>query len=160
MSVTSSDWLLWAHARLGMLGVLSAVWVFVEALNAREENARRTRKAALVVAVCMFVAWLVGGYWYMHFYPADKAIISGGPWPFAHSVFMETKASLFFITLILSFYLPIAARDKLCENSAARKMVLWVAMLIVLTGLASAGSGAIISHAAKIAILRPGLPPT
>ena len=29
------------HPALGVLGVLAAVWVFVEALNARDENLRR-----------------------------------------------------------------------------------------------------------------------
>ena len=57
------------------------------------------------------------------------------------------------MTLILSFYLPIAAGDKLYANAAARKMVLCVAMLIVLTGLAIEGSGAIINHGAKVAFM-------
>jgi hypothetical protein len=152
MSVTASDAILLAHATFGVLGTLSAVWVFVEALNAREENATRTRNAALLLAACMFVAWILGGYWYVHFYPADKALILKGPWPFAHNVFMETKEHLFFLTLILSFYLVIASRAKLYANSGARKMVLYVSMLIVLSGLALEGSGAIINHGAKLAL--------
>lgn len=130
-----------------------ALWVFVETLNAREGNAGRIRKAAVTVAVCMIVTWILGGYWYIHFYPFDKALILNGPWPFAHTLFMETKEHLFFITLILSFYLPIAASDKLYDNAVARKMVLCVAMLIVLTGLAIEGSGAVINHGAKVALL-------
>jgi hypothetical protein len=59
----------------------------------------------------------------------------------------------FSITLILSLYLPIAASDKLYANSNARKMVLWVAVLIALSGLAIEGSGAIINHGAKVALL-------
>ena len=152
MNIESSDIILLAHATFGVLGTLSAVWVFVEALNAREDNARRTRRASLVVATCMFVAWILGGYWYVHFYPADKAIILKGPWPFAHNIFMETKEHLFFLTLILAFYLPIAAWDKLWANANARKMVLYVAMLIVFSGLAIEGSGAIINHGAKVAL--------
>jgi hypothetical protein len=132
---------------------MSALWVFVEALNAREENASRIRKAALAAAFCMIATWILGGYWYVHFYPIDKALILKGPWPFAHTLFMETKEHLFFITLILSFYLPIAASDKLYANPVARRMVLCVAMLIVLTGLAIEGSGAVINHGAKVALL-------
>lgn len=132
---------------------MSALWVFVEALNAREGNAGRIQKAAIISALCMLVTWILGGYWYVHFYPFDRALILKGPWPFAHTVFMETKEHLFFITLILSLYLSIAARDKLYANAFARKMVLCVAMLIVLSGLAIEGSGAIINHGAKIALL-------
>jgi hypothetical protein len=80
--------------------------------------------AALVTAVCMAAAWICGGYWYVHFYPAEKALILKGPWPFAHNLFMETKEHLFFITGILAFLLPIATREKLYSNSAARKLVL------------------------------------
>jgi hypothetical protein len=151
MKITASDIILLAHSMFGVLGTLSALWVFVETLNAREANAARTREAALLAAVCMGLTWILGGYWYLHFYPFDKALILQGPWPFAHTLFMETKEHLFFLTLILSFYLPIAARDNLYANAAARKMVLCVAMLIVVSGLAIEGSGAIINHGAKIA---------
>jgi hypothetical protein len=72
----------------------------------------------------MLVAWIVGGYWYVHFYPADKALILKGPWPFAHNILMEAKEHLFFLTLILAFCLPIAVWDKLYANPNARKMLL------------------------------------
>jgi hypothetical protein len=153
MVVTSSDVILLAHSTFGVLGILSALWVFVETLNAREENAGRIRKAAFIAALCMVVTWILGGYWYVHFYPLDRALILKGPWPFAHTLFMETKEHLFFISLILSLYLPIAASDKLYANPNARKMVLCVAMLIALSGLAIEGSGAIINHGAKVALL-------
>jgi hypothetical protein len=152
MNIAVSDVILLAHATFGVFGTLSAVWVFVEALNAREDNARRTRRAALLVAAFMLVACILGGYWYVHFYPADKAVILTGPWPFAHNIFMETKEHLFFLTLILSLYLPVAAWDKLWASSNARKMVLCVAVLIAFSGLAIEGSGAVINHGAKIAL--------
>jgi len=154
MNITSSDIILLAHASFGVLGSLAALWVFIEALNARTESAGRMRTAALIGAMAMGAAWILGGYWYVHFYPAEKAIILKGPWPFAHNIFMETKEHLFFITAILSFYLVIAVRDKVYANAAARKMVLSVSMLIVITGLAVEGAGAIIDHGVKIALLR------
>ena len=152
-NITGSDILLLAHSTFGVLGTMAAAWVFVDTLNAREENAGRIRAAALVAALCMSATWIAGGYWYVHFYPLDRALILHGPWPFAHTVFMETKEHLFFITLILSFYLPIATSDKISANAIARKMVLWVAMLIVVSGLAVEGSGAIINHGVKVALL-------
>lgn len=154
MKITSSDVILLAHSTFGVLGTLATVWVFVEALNAREENSGRIRIGALLAALCMTATWILGGYWYLRFYPLDRAVILAGPWPFAHTLFMETKEHLFFIPLILSFYLVIAARDKLYSNSAARKMVLCVAMLIALSGLAIEGCGAIINHGVKVALLQ------
>ena len=90
----------------------------------------------------MCMACLLGGYWYVHFYPAGRALILKGPWPFAHTLFMETKEHLFFATLILALYLPIAAAEKLYASAAARRMVLCVAALISLSGLAIEGAGA------------------
>ncbi len=155
MTVTNNDLMFFAHATVGMLGTLLALWVFVETLNAREENAGRIRKIAGVVAILMAAALILGGYWYLHFYPVERALILKGPWPFAHNLFMEAKEHLFLMTLILAFYLPIATRDRLYANAAARKMVLCVAMLIVVSGLAIEGAGAVIDHGVKVALLRP-----
>jgi hypothetical protein len=154
MNITPSDVILLAHSTFGVLSTLSAVWVFVETLNAGEKNAGRIRRTAVVTALSMIGACILGGYWYLHFYPADKVMILKGPWPWAHTVFMETKEHLFFITLILSLYFPIAARDKPHANVMARKMVLCVAALIALSGLAIEGAGAVINHGAKTALIR------
>jgi hypothetical protein len=149
-----SDVILLGHATFGILGTLAALWVFVEALNARAENAARIRRGATAAAICMSLACVLGGYWYLHFYPAEKAIILGGPWPSAHNLFMETKEHLFFITLILALYLPIVAADKLYANAIARKMVLCVALLIVCTGMFIEAAGAVVDHGVKIALLQ------
>lgn len=155
MNITANDAILLTHAMFGILGTLLALWVFVETLHAQERNAQGIRALSLGVALCMTAAWIVGGYWYLHFYPTEKALILKGPWPLAHNLFMETKEHLFLMTLVLSFYLPIAARDRLYANPAARRMVLCVAILIVLTGLSIEGAGAIIDHGVKVALLRP-----
>lgn len=157
MNVNPSDLILMGHATFGVLGTLAALWVFVEALNASAANAARTRTAAALVAFFMAVTCFVGGYWYVRFYPADRAMILKGPWPFAHNIFMETKEHLFFATLILALYLPIAAADRLYSSAAARRMVLCVAAFIVLTGLAMEGSGAIINHGAELAFVHAAL---
>jgi hypothetical protein len=154
LNISTSDVILLAHAAFGVTGCLAAVWVFVEVLNAQPANAVRIQTAALVVAVCMAGAWIYGGYWYVHFYPPEKALILRGPWPFAHNIFMETKEHLFFITAILALLLPITTREKLYSNSVARKLVLSVAGLIVITGLAVEGAGAVINHGVKVALLR------
>jgi hypothetical protein len=146
--------MLLGHAAFGAAGCLAALWVFVEALNAQPANAARLQTGSLVVAACMAGAWICGGYWYLHFYPPEKTLILTGPWPAAHNFFMETKEHLFFITATLAFLLPIAAREKLYANSAARKLVLSVAGLVVITGLAVEGAGAVINHGVKVALLQ------
>lgn len=154
MNVTASDAILLSHAAFGILGTLAALYVFTETLNARAENVARIRRGALAAAISMCVACVLGGIWYLRFYPADKALILKGPWPLAHNLFMETKEHLFFATLILALYLPIAAADNLVQSVAARRMVLAAALLVVFTGLVIEGAGAVIDHGAKVALSR------
>ena len=152
-----SDIILFAHPTFGVLGIMAAVWTVVEALNASEANQGRIRVAATCVTICIVAAWLLGGYWYVHYYYADKAIILKGPWPWAHDLFMETKEHLFFIPLILALYLPIVAARKLASNAAARAMVMVVATFIILNGLAIEGAGAIINYGVKVAFVHTGV---
>jgi hypothetical protein len=152
-----SDIILFAHPTFGVLGVLAALWVFVEALNASAANQKRIWYASLAVTVCIVAAWILGGYWYVNYYYAEKAVILKGPWPWAHDIFMETKEHLFFIPLILALYLPIVAAQKLAANRTVRAMVLVVSMLIVLNGLAIEGAGALVSYGAKVAFIHSGV---
>ena len=154
--IPMSDLILFTHPTFGVLGIIAAVWVFVEALNASEANAARIRVAAFAVAVFIVLAWIFGGYWYVNFYAPQKAIILKGPWPIAHNFVMETKEHLFFIPLLLALYLPIAARDKLFSNKAARNMVLAVAALIALSGFAIEGAGALVNYGVKVAFVHTG----
>ena len=151
-----SDIILFAHPTFGMLGILASVWVLVEALNASQENLGRLRVAAVIVSVCIVLAWLLGGYWYTVYYAPEKAIILKGPWPWAHDLVMETKEHLFFIALILALYLPIVARANLVTNKAARMTVMAVAVLVVLNGLAIEGAGAVINYGVKVAFVHTG----
>jgi hypothetical protein len=143
-----------AHAAFGVTACLAALWVFAETLNASPGNAKRIQAGAVIAALCIAGAWCCGGYFYVNFYPPEKAIILAGPWPFAHNIFMETKEHLFFVTAILALLLPIATRENLASNAVARKLVLSVAAMIVITGLALEGAGAVIDHGVKVALLR------
>jgi hypothetical protein len=157
VNIPASDVILLAHAAFGVTGCLAALWVFVETLNARPANSGRIQTATLLTALFMAAGWICGGYWYVHFYPPEKTLILGGPWPFAHNFFMETKEHLFFVSAVLAFLLPITTRESLHSNSAARTLVLSVAGLIVVTGLSVEAAGAIIDHGVKIALLHDTL---
>src|SRR5262245_13467056 len=152
-----SDIILFAHPTFGVLAIMAAVWVLVETLNASDANQTRIRYAAFAVTVCIVLSWLLGGYWYTIYYAPEKAIILNGPWPWAHSLVMETKEHLFFIPLILALYLPIVAARRLAQNKAARNMVMVVATLVVLNGLAIEGAGAVINYGVKVAFVHTGV---
>lgn len=158
MLVTLGDSVLLAHAALGVTGCLAAVWVLVETLNAAKGNLSRIRAAAWLTALAMAGAWICGGYFYVRFYPAEKAILLKGSWPLAHTLFMETKEHLFFVTAILALLLPVVTREQIHLNSSARKLTLAVASLVLITGLAVEGAGAVIDHGVKVALLRGASP--
>jgi len=150
----SKEVLLMLHPAFGVLALFAGVWVFVEVLNAAPGNVNRIRNASLILAVLMWLSFILGGYWYVAFYAADRAIIKAGPWPFAHELFMENKEHLFFTLLLLSTYLPIvAASRQLAADKGERNLVLVVCALIVALGLVMEGSGALVGIGAKVALL-------
>jgi hypothetical protein len=145
--------ILMAHVLFGVACIIAAVWVFVDVLNANDSNLKRIQWISRTAAVFMWIAFAIGGYWSVVFYPADKAIILKGPWPFAHEYFMETKEHLVIMLLMLVTYLPIAASNNLVASKDARRLVLWVAGIIPLLGLMIEGHGAIIAMGVKVALL-------
>jgi hypothetical protein len=147
------EFFLMTHVLFGMLCIVMAVWVFVDVLNISETNYSRIKIMTYGVTAVMWLSYLIAGYWYVVYYGADKAIILKGPWPFAHSFFMEMKEHVVIMLLLLATYLPIAASDNLVMNKAARKIVLWVTGLIVMIGVAMDGSGAIIAMGVKVGLL-------
>jgi len=145
--------LLLLHPVTGGLATLAALWVFVDALNANKSSVTRIKYISLLCAVLIWLTFFLGGYFYVLYYGVDKAFIKAGPWAFGHNFFMEVKEHVFLMLLLLATYLPIASSGYLPSNKPARKLVLWVSGLIVPTCLAMEGSGAIISVAAKVALI-------
>lgn len=145
--------ILMGHVLFGVGCIIAAVWVFVEVLNASQANRERIKWVSRAAAIFMWLAIFFGGYWYVVFYKTDKAIILKGPWPFAHSFFMETKEHLVIMLLMLATYLPIAASNDLVADKGARRLVLWVAVMVCVLGLMIEGHGAIIAMGVKVALL-------
>ena len=151
--LSMNELILMAHVLFGVGCVVTTVWVFVDVLNLSEVNLARVRKMSCLAAVFMWCAFVVGGYWYVHFYKSDKAVILKGPWPFAHNFFMESKEHLVILLLMLVTYLPIAAASNLLAGKDARRVVLWVAGVIVLLALMMEGDGAVIAMGVKAGLL-------
>lgn len=149
----SNEMILMLHPTFGVLAIIASVWVFVETLNVREANIGRIRNAGVLSAILMWLAYVVGGYWYVVFYASDKALINAGPWPFSHSFFMETKEHVFLMLLLLVTFLAIAVQGEIVKAKATRNLVLSVSGLVVLMGLAMEGAGAFISMGVKVALL-------
>ncbi len=146
------------HPTTGALAIFCAIWFMVEVLNASERNRGRTRFAALASMWLMVATWIAGGYWYVVYYAADKAIILKSEWPFAHTFFMEAKEHAFFITLILSIYLAIVARrEDFVRNRSARVLAVCVALLVIVSAFAMEGAGSLISMGVRVGLLNSGI---
>lgn len=148
-----NELVLLAHVLFGVACLVATVWVFVDVLNISAANQGRIRAMSCAAAAFMWLAFLIGGYWYVTFYKADKALILKGPWPFAHSFFMETKEHLVIILLMLASYLPIAAAGSSEGHREARRVALWVAGMVAVLALMMEGEGAIIAMGVKAGLL-------
>jgi hypothetical protein len=145
--------ILMLHPMLGVLFILANVWIFADSLQLGPGNKGRVVKLCFLSAILMWLTYLIGGYWYVVYFAADKKIILGGPWPAAHTFFMEMKEHVLLMLVLLATYLPIAAKEKQPVAGAERSILLWVSGLNVLLGLVMDGAGAIISMGAKVALL-------
>ncbi len=144
-----------SHVMFGILGILFAVALFMDVLNANEGNYARIKKLSVAVAVLIVLAFLIGGYWYVVYYGADRNIIKAGQWPWAHNYFMEVKEHIFFVMLLLSIYLPIAVYGSIpLDNSKKKNMILGISALIVLLGIFMEGAGGIISKGVTMGLGR------
>jgi hypothetical protein len=149
--------LLMSQVLFGLACVAAAIWLFVDVLHASPANMGRIRGVSRGIAGVMWVAFILAGYWYVTNYKVDKAVILKGPWPFAHSFFMETKEHLAILLLLLTSYLPVIACQDLAKNLEARKLVLWVTALIALLALALEGEGGIIAMGVKVGLQAHGI---
>jgi hypothetical protein len=148
--------ILMLHVLFGVTCMVAAVWLFADVLNANEGNLARIRRLSWGAALAMWTAFLVGGYFYVTAYKADKAIIlaeKNKTWHFAHELVMETKEHLVIMLLLLVTYLPIAASNNLATSKDARKLMLWLTGTIALLALAMDGEGALIAMGVKMGLL-------
>jgi uncharacterized membrane protein YwaF len=145
--------ILLVHVLFGLGCAVAAIWLFVDVLNASEGSLRRIRAISWGAAALMWLAFIVGGYWYVTSYKVDKAIILKGPWPFAHNIVMETKEHLVIMLLLLVTYLPIVAYNNLAASKDARRLMLWLTGIIAFTALAMDGEGGVIAMGVKMGLL-------
>ena len=147
----SRDVLLLIHPTLGAFGIFASLWVLVEVIGLDPAGLRRTRLASGL----MLATWLGGGLWDAAYYPTDQKILDRGSWSFAGNTAMEFKEHLFALVLMLAFYLPIVVfRGNLPVDRDSRLMAAVVSGLIVLSGLAMEGAGAILGLSVKVALVQ------
>ncbi len=148
------EWLVIIHVVLGSIGIYAALWLFIELLNSSPVNQGRIKIAGILIFLFIWLSYFVGGYFYVKFYTYDKTAIMAGPFPWAHSFFMEVKEHIFFVLLMLATFVPIVLfREDLLPDKGGRSLLLSVAMLIFILGLFMDLSGALIIMGAKCGLV-------
>jgi len=146
--------ILMSHVLFGVLGTLVAVALFFDVVNLSQANIKRIKRLCLVAVILFVLSYLVGGYWYVVHYAPEKALILAGPWPWAHTYFMEVKEHLFFMIILLALYLPMLVYNKqLLESTGLKVITLTVLGLMIVLGLTMDGFGAIITMGSKVSTL-------
>jgi hypothetical protein len=152
--------LLFIHPTLGVLGILSALWVLVEALEINEVRLRRMRLASLIGGGLFLLTWFSGGIWDAFYYEDDRVIAQKGAWSFIGDTTMEFKEHYFVLVLMLALYLPVLTfATDVRKPEATRLPTLITAAFVVLAGLAMEGAGAILAgsvHVGMTTMLSPG----
>ncbi len=137
------------HAFLGLLALLLGVWIAAE-VRKREIDVDLVYKLSIALAVIVWLSWITGGWWYVLYYPEDKAIIKAGPMAYAHGFGMETKEHIFYTGLLIATMLPVivsSLKEKIASGNA--KLVFHLALAIIIGGIVLEGLGGLISIGAK-----------
>ncbi len=145
--------LLASHVVAGILGIAAFYVVWLHLF--REKRSMGFLKFTSISGVIFLVlSWLTGGYYYAMYYgKAVRNIVKDGKYPWAHTVFMESKEHLFlflpFLALAVAIILLTTSQDKLDAEPVLKRRLSWVAGLIVILGIIVTLSGAIVSGAVR-----------
>lgn len=144
------------HAAVAEIGLFAFLWVLVELLNPTENRIRRAKIAALIGVVCLFTAWVVGGFYYVEVYGLQvKPLIKASDAKWVHSIVMEVKEHVFlFLPILATLVVALLFKyDKaLIKSKDARVTIVLLAGLVFLLGFSIAGMGAIISSGYRFAL--------
>ena len=149
------DWLLanrpvliGLHLGFAIIGIDGFLWLLGE-LFASEVNARRARLAGMIGLVGFVGSWLLGGYYYLHYYGTlVKPEILAGSAPWAHAVAMEAKEHifLFLVPMAIAVMASLFATPDLASIKHSLRRVIAAMVVIAFT---IGAMGYIISAAAR-----------
>lgn len=148
--------LIMVHVALGEIVAIAALWIIVELFEKpTETRLKRALTASLVLLTFSWLAYLVGGFYYVNDYGPVKTVIKEGPWDWAHKVFMEVKEHIFlagpYITVAITS-LIYAFKERLMEEPHLRKYLI-ISLGLILAGVGMVlGFGAIVSTGYRVAL--------
>lgn len=148
--------LLMLHPAIGIVTMGLLLWMLAK-LACDNPSYRMLKWLSIVIALLILGVWSVAGYWYVVYYPAEKAHILGGTMPWAHTVIMEIKEHLFLTVAIVGLYLPIVVISEGGKGSLdiqSKRLIRILAWVLLLVLFLIEGAGAIVTQGVKHGYMR------
>lgn len=140
------------HVFFALLSLLTA-GITLGMLFQKNFDGSKVKILVITLTILVWLSWVTVMPVYVNEYGVDKAAIKSYPSTIAaHAIGMETKEHLFYTGLVLATLAPIIVYSTDIEkNLAAKRLLIWVLILIILGGISLDIIGAWISTAAKVA---------
>lgn len=140
--------LLTVHVLLGLVGVITSFMV-TYLLIKPDIPKRFLRNAALVSLLSFIISWVAGGKYYLMYYGSQvKPLILKGKYPWAHTVFTESKEHLFlvlpFAALVILLIVWLKA-DSLGSDHDLRSRTMKLSLVTTAIGIIITLSGVLIT---------------
>ena len=144
--------LLLAHTITGVSSTLVAFWILIESYYLSVDSISRFKKIIKAENLLVLLVLILGGIFYIYFYPQDKAQILKGAMPAGHTLFMEWKEHLFFSIAIISVWYYYFSKNLNSDSLEFAKPILkTVSIVNVGLSLMMSLNGTLVSIAYRIA---------
>ena len=144
--------LLIAHVILGLVGAISS-FIVAFLLLKPIASVRLLRWSAITATITYILSWISGGWYYWKYYgTVVKPVIISGKYPWAHSIFTETKEHLFMFlpfAALCVFLLVYFGADELQQNEVLRKRSATLALVVFVIAVVVTLSGVLITGGAR-----------
>ena len=119
--------MLYLHIIIGLALIVFSILILLELKNYKKKS-KLLKLYSIITAALSWGLLLPSGILYLTFYPATKTLIKAGSWPWAHSIFMETKEHW---GLLLPIIATVAAG--LVFSGKIKESKKWWILLIIIT---------------------------
>lgn len=151
----ASQILVFFHIAFGELAGASLLWGVKELIFITPQRYSWLRGSYWIAFGSSMASWLIGGSYYLFFYPQVKPVINAGPEAWAHAVFMEAKEHIFLLVPVLLFLLALfvqRAAPRLQENPKLKNRFLILTLFVVGMIFSIAFMGYMITWGARTAL--------
>jgi len=139
------------HIVLGLSAIAFSYLVLMHLLH-RNLELTFLKRISLAAFLLYLASWLTAGYYYVDFYGKSVKPLVVKSYPWAHSVFMESKEHIFLFLPALSlvaYLIILFAGERLSADATLKRRVVWIAALTFLIGVYVTLSGVLVSGAAR-----------